>query len=200
MYIAILTTFHNYLFICSPWLILKLLNVWITFYLCIFIYLSPYHLSLLPIYLQSQYLVQFLVSGKHPRNTLWINDLIHLLLDKVNIISLALYTLIFPSNSWFCWPFFYPQYSPYCTLYIFVSQSIYQRVKTGCDNGIKESKEFPLILWGASLRLHVHINHCSIKQRYYCEMGTTCMKDLSPPCCWLDSHDSLSDDSIWDEN
>lgn len=105
MYIAILTTFHNYLFICSPWLILKLLNVWITFYLCIFIYLSPYHLSLLPIYLQSQYLVQFLVHGKHPRIALWIKVLINLLLGKVNIISLTLYTLIFLFNSWLRWPF-----------------------------------------------------------------------------------------------
>ena len=137
--------------------------------------------------------------GKHPRNTLWINDLIRLLLGKVNIISLALYTMIFPSNSWLCQPFFNPQYSLYYTLYSFVSQSVYQRIKTGYDNGIKETKEFP-ILWGASLRLRVHINDCSIKQRYYCEVGTTCIKNLSAPCCWLDCHDSLSDNSIWDEN
>ena len=110
------------IYLCFLWLILKLLNVWITFYLCIFIYLSPYHLSLLPIYLQSQYVVQFLVHGKHPRSALWINVLIDLLLGKVNIISLTLYTLIFPLNSWLCWPFFLnPQYSLYCTLYIFVS-------------------------------------------------------------------------------
>ena len=157
-----------------------------------------YPLSLLPIYLQSQYLVQFLVVV-NTQEILWINDLIRLLLGKVNIISLALYTMIFPSNSWLCWPFFNPQYSLYFTLYIFVSQSVYQRVKTGYDNGIKESKEFP-ILWGASLWLRVHINDCSIKQRYYCEVGTTCIKNLSAPCCWLDSHDSLSDNSIWDEN
>ena len=68
-------------------------------FIYIFVSLSPYHFSLLPIYLQGQYLVQFLVHGKHPRNALLINELIHLLLEKVNIISLALYILIFPSNS-----------------------------------------------------------------------------------------------------